>query len=78
MVGLDEAYIDLTGLFSPKATMRRIASRDPRRTGLTCSIGIAESKLLAKIASELAKPAGLVRLGRERGAGALRLVLSRA
>ena len=26
VVGLDEAYIDLTGLFSPKATMRRIAT----------------------------------------------------
>ena len=26
VVGLDEAYLDLTGLFSPKATMRRIAA----------------------------------------------------
>ena len=25
VVGLDEAYVDLTGIFSPKATMRRIA-----------------------------------------------------
>ena len=30
VVGLDEAYVDLTGLFSPKATMRRIVGRDPR------------------------------------------------
>ncbi len=65
VVGLDEAYLDLTGLSYPKATMRRIATEIRERTGLSCSIGIAENKLLGKIASELAKPAGLVRLGRE-------------
>jgi DNA polymerase IV len=65
VVGLDEAYVDLTGLFSPKSVMRRIASQVKSATGLTCSIGIAESKLLAKIASELGKPAGLVCLARD-------------
>jgi DNA polymerase IV len=65
VVGLDEAYIDLTGLFSPKATMRRIASQVQEKTGLTCSVGISESRMLAKITSELAKPAGLVVLSRE-------------
>src|SRR3954447_19917256 len=64
VVGLDEAYIDLTGLFSPKAVMRRIAAEINDATGLTCSVGISESRLLAKIASELAKPAGLVVLPR--------------
>ena len=64
MVGLDEAYLDLTGLFSPKATMRRIATEIREETGLTCSIGISENRLLAKIASELGKPAGLVVLSR--------------
>jgi DNA polymerase IV len=64
VVGLDEAYIDLTGLFSPKATARRIAAEIRDSTGLTCSIGISESRLLAKITSELAKPAGLVVLSR--------------
>ena len=64
VVGLDEAYIELTGLFSPKATMRRIASEIREETGLSCSIGISESRLLAKIASELGKPAGLVVLSR--------------
>ena len=34
VVGLDEAYVDLTGLFSPKATMRRIASEIREETGL--------------------------------------------
>jgi DNA polymerase IV len=64
VVGLDEAYIDLTGLFSPKATMRRIAAELREETGLTCSIGISESRMLAKITSELGKPAGLVVLSR--------------
>jgi DNA polymerase-4 len=65
VVGLDEAYIDLTGLFSPKAAMRRIASEIQERTGLTCSVGVSESRMLAKITSELGKPAGMVVLSRE-------------
>jgi DNA polymerase-4 len=65
VVGLDEAYLDLTGIFSPKATMRRVASEIRRDTGLTCSVGISESRMLAKIVSELGKPAGLVVLSRE-------------
>jgi DNA polymerase IV len=64
VVGLDEAYVDLTGLFSPKATMRRIAARIGEETGLSCSVGISESRMLAKITSELGKPAGLVVLSR--------------
>jgi DNA polymerase-4 len=65
VVGLDEAYLDLSGIFSPKATMRRVAAQIRERTGLTCSVGISESRLLAKIVSELGKPAGLVVLSRE-------------
>jgi DNA polymerase IV len=65
VVGLDEAYVDLTGLFSPKATMRRIAAEIREETGLSCSIGISESRMLAKVTSELGKPAGLVVLSRE-------------
>jgi DNA polymerase IV len=64
VVGLDEAYLDLTGLFAPKATMRRIATEIREGLGLTCSIGISENRLLAKITSELGKPAGLVVLSR--------------
>jgi DNA polymerase-4 len=64
VVGLDEAYIDLTGIFSPKATMRRIASEIHEETQLTCSVGISENRMLAKIVSELGKPAGLVVLSR--------------
>jgi DNA polymerase-4 len=64
VVGLDEAYVDLTGLFSPKATMRRIAA-EIKEIGLGCSVGISENRMLAKITSELGKPAGLVVLSRE-------------
>jgi DNA polymerase-4 len=65
VVGLDEAYLDLTGIFSPKATMRRVAVQIREQTGLSCSVGISESRMLAKITSELGKPAGLVVLSRE-------------
>src|SRR5262249_42408973 len=64
VVGLDEAYVDLTALFAPKATMRRIAAEIRDETELTCSIGISENRLLAKITSELGRPAGLVVLSR--------------
>lgn len=65
VVGLDEAYLDLTGLFSPKSTMRRVAATIRAETRLTCSVGISESRMLAKITSDLGKPAGLVVLSRE-------------
>jgi DNA polymerase-4 len=65
VVGLDEAYLDLTGLFAPKATMRRIGAEIRREAALSCSVGISENRVLAKIVSELGKPAGLVVLSRE-------------
>ena len=65
VVGLDEAYLDLTGLFSPKATMRRVSADIRDATGLTCSVGISESRLLAKMTSELGKPAGMVVISHE-------------
>ncbi|HEX6228703.1 MAG TPA: DNA polymerase IV [Solirubrobacterales bacterium] len=65
VVGLDEAYVDLTGLFAPKAAMRRIAAEIREETDLSCSIGISENRMLAKITSELGKPGGLVVLSRQ-------------
>src|SRR4051812_34972881 len=53
VVGLDEAFLDLSGLFSPKATMRRIAAEIRDETSLSCSVGISENRMLAKITSEL-------------------------
>ena len=45
--------------------MRRIEAEIRERTGLTCSVGISESRLLAKMTSELGKPDGLVVVSRE-------------
>ena len=49
VVGLDEAYVDLTDLFAPKATMRRIVTEIREQTGLSCSIGISENLSLIHI-----------------------------
>jgi DNA polymerase IV len=57
---LDEAYLDLTGLERPKAAARRIKNAVKEQTGLTCSIGIGPSKLVAKVASDAEKPDGFV------------------
>lgn len=63
-VGLDEAYLDLTGfepIYGPTLkTALRIKQRIKNEIGITASVGIATSKLVAKIASELAKPDGLL------------------
>ncbi|HEY4897804.1 MAG TPA: DNA polymerase IV [Solirubrobacteraceae bacterium] len=65
VVGLDEAYLDLAGLFSPRAAMRRLIAEIRAATGLTCSVGIGPNKLVAKVASDAEKPAGFVALSRE-------------
>jgi DNA polymerase-4 len=64
VVGLDEAYLDLDGLFSPRAAMRRLIAEIGDRTELTCSVGIGPNKLVAKVASDAEKPAGFVVLTR--------------
>jgi DNA polymerase-4 len=63
-VGLDEAYLDLHGLFSPRAAMRRLIADISQSTRLTCSVGIGPNKLVAKVASDAEKPAGFVVLTR--------------
>jgi DNA polymerase IV len=65
VVGLDEAYLDLSELHSPKAAMRRLVEQIRRETQLTCSVGIGPNKLVAKVASDAEKPAGFVVLSRE-------------
>src|SRR5246127_3090089 len=44
VVGLDEAYLDLRGLFSPRAAMRRLVAEIEKETELTCSVGIGPHK----------------------------------
>jgi DNA polymerase-4 len=65
VVGLDEAYLDLSGIERPKAAARRLKQAVRDRTGLTCSIGIGPNKLVAKVASDAEKPDGFVVLSRE-------------
>jgi DNA polymerase-4 len=73
IVGLDEAYLDLTAYQRPKAAARRVKLRVREATGLVCSIGLGPSKLVAKVASDAGKPDGFLALSaaeaRERFAG---------
>ena len=63
-ISLDEAYADITGslrLFgSGRAVAMKLRREIRERTGLAGSVGIAGNKLVAKIASDEAKPDGLV------------------
>jgi DNA polymerase IV len=65
VVGLDEAYLDLSGLDRYRAAARRIKAAVHDETGLRCSIGIGPSKLVAKVASDADKPDGFLELTRE-------------
>ena len=58
-VGIDEAYLDMTGIENPADVVAVIKKGIVDKTGLTCSFGIAPNKLLAKIASDMDKPDGL-------------------
>lgn len=61
--GIDEIYIDLTDIDEDShALAMRIKQAVHKATGLSCSIGIAPNKLLAKICSELDKPDGITLL----------------
>ncbi len=61
--GIDEIYIDLTDLAQDSVMLaQRIKQAVRNATGLSCSIGIAPNKLLAKICSELDKPDGITLL----------------
>lgn len=66
-VSLDEAYLDLTGcdpvLGSARKTMLKFKARLREALGLTASVGIASCKVVAKVASELSKPDGLLEVG---------------
>src|SRR5512134_644582 len=59
-VGIDEAFLDISeSAKSSEHIAHEIKERIKGATGLTCSIGIAPNKLLAKIASDMQKPDGL-------------------
>lgn len=59
-VGIDEAFLDISQIDKPPEEIaKEIKTAIKQVTGLTCSIGIAPNKLLAKIASDMQKPDGL-------------------
>jgi DNA polymerase-4 len=65
-MGLDEAYLDATGFESIHGSGHQMAAKIKQRVkeelGLTASIGIAGGKVVAKVASEMSKPDGLLEI----------------
>ena len=63
-LSIDEAFVDITGterlLGAARDVPGRIKELVTRCTGLTASVGLAPNKFLAKLASDLRKPDGLV------------------
>ncbi len=63
-MSVDEAFLDMTGtekLFGPpEETAKKLQARILSETGLTVSAGIASNRYIAKIASGILKPSGLV------------------
>lgn len=64
MVSIDEAYLDLAGTDRlhgpPFAAADKLLRTISRTTGLPCSGGLAATRLVAKVASDQAKPRGLI------------------
>jgi DNA polymerase-4 len=65
VVGLDEAYVDLSSSPVPQSRAHEIKRKVSEATRLVCSIGLAPNKLMAKIASDLDKPDGFFVLDHE-------------
>jgi len=69
-ISLDEAFLDVTGSRKLKGTGREIAEKIraevSTQQGITCSVGIASTKFIAKLASQHCKPNGLLEIAPER------------
>jgi DNA polymerase-4 len=65
-LGFDEAYLDVTGCIEPYGSPRQLALAIKQRINkdlkLTASVGVATCKVVAKIASALSKPNGLLEI----------------
>src|SRR5438552_9717316 len=70
-ISIDEAFLDVAGsvhLFGPPGDIAAIIRQRVRdEIGLPVSVGVARTKHLAKVASQVAKPDGLVVVQPERG-----------
>lgn len=65
-LSIDEAFLDITGSYhlfkTPFVTAQAIKKRILEKVQLTCSIGLAPNKMVAKIASDFCKPNGLLEI----------------
>jgi DNA polymerase-4 len=64
-VGIDEAYLDVTGFDRPMPMLRELIAEIEERTGMVLSVGVGPSKLVAKTISASFKPRALKALSRE-------------
>ena len=69
-ISLDEAFLDVTGSQKLFGTGREIATKIraqvEKEEGITCSVGISQSKFIAKLASQHCKPSGMLEIHPDR------------
>src|SRR4051794_6845952 len=64
-VGIDEGYLDVTEFAKPMRVLRELVAEIAERTGMTMSVGVGPSKLVAKTVSASFKPRAFKALSRE-------------